>query len=558
MSKRSNFNRVDGDYGTYQIRIIKDVKIERIKKEFIEAINSSINYSTTEDQKIFLYSLDEKEHVNSICQYLLESKCKVIFIEKCYVDRDYLMDFSTYHLQAFPHYKKTCLRLHFFRDNSILVSDNFSKGFLLERDVDSIENSLNDVYLGFCVLKPLPRKIIGRTCLLPYSDDGYQFFAFNNKAHLFGIDLSVRSLPFQEQDPSIGRCASVSLWSSIQGCSKLFSNIFTPNVSKITSIAEEYTPTTNRTYPASGLKGSQMVHVLKNVGLEAEYFGDQSVFFQKSIGGLLYAYCRFNIPSILLLAFWKGQKPRISQGKNRPQPDHAVVVSGYKITNNRKTKYDPRRPNLNFNEITQIVIHDDNHGPYIKCNLVNDKNRAGTYYLEIPIFKKAGDFKKADICGIIIPVYKKIRINYELVSRNLFGLDQIVKFYLEENTGNVIEVHWDIFLTDVSTFKKEIRRDDVLNEILKKKILVDCYPRYIWRCSCFKKNMDRHEKIFEVLFDATDLIDASYISKIFFYKDEIRKPLLEYIIAREDYFKKIFKPNEPIDHIEILKRKLAS
>ncbi|MHA1370945.1 MAG: hypothetical protein ACTSRA_14680, partial [Promethearchaeota archaeon] len=61
MSKRSNFNRVDGDYGTYQIRIIKDVKIERIKKEFIEAINSSINYSTTEDQKIFLYSLDEKE-----------------------------------------------------------------------------------------------------------------------------------------------------------------------------------------------------------------------------------------------------------------------------------------------------------------------------------------------------------------------------------------------------------------------------------------------------------------------------------------------------------------
>ncbi len=69
------------------------------------------------------------------------------------------------------------------------------------------QKDLQDGYLGFIVVKPLPRTIIGRTCLKTYdSKGGTRHFPIVRRypVHLFGIPLRVETLAFQEQDQAVG------------------------------------------------------------------------------------------------------------------------------------------------------------------------------------------------------------------------------------------------------------------------------------------------------------------------------------------------------------------
>ncbi|MGD9730294.1 MAG: hypothetical protein AB7V39_28490, partial [Nitrospiraceae bacterium] len=155
--------------------------------------------------------------------YFRALKAKTIVVEEHYVDRDYLEDFVGYYGRCFRPPGRYCVRIHFFRSSfavedldNFLANQSNRKSFLRSK-------FKSKQYLGFVVVKPLPKTFIGRTCLRTYptASTGRHFPALRDyDVSLFGVSLTVRSLAFQEQDTEVARCATAALWSTFQGTAK--------------------------------------------------------------------------------------------------------------------------------------------------------------------------------------------------------------------------------------------------------------------------------------------------------------------------------------------------
>ncbi len=118
-------------------------------------------------------------------------------------------------------------------------------------------------YLGFTVVKPLPETMIGRTCIVPPAET--ECIAFPYEPNLFGTDLKVLSLPFQEQDKEVAACATNALWTMLHGTAQVFEHtVLTPL--QITRSALAHSPLIRRTLPNEGLDISQIAAVIRGIG----------------------------------------------------------------------------------------------------------------------------------------------------------------------------------------------------------------------------------------------------------------------------------------------------
>ena len=224
------------------------------------------------DPKIISEELiTKKTHFEYFNEYLKskDMEAKTIIAETHYIDRDFLEDFSSYYVRCFTGYKRTCSRLHFFSNQ--FLQDEFDS--FLEKYDPEFERVLQSNYLGFIVIKPLPQTIIGRTCLKTYTEktelpDKRVFpVRRDNEVNLCGINLTVKSLAFQEQDSVVSACATSALWSAFQMTAKLFQHKILPPV-EITKSATEHFPLQERPFPNKGLNIEQMMHAVKELDME--------------------------------------------------------------------------------------------------------------------------------------------------------------------------------------------------------------------------------------------------------------------------------------------------
>jgi len=261
-----------------------------------------VEYSADSLEKLFHEIADvpislirKKHHGDYLKEYLSSIGAKTIIVEKDYVDRDYLEDFSGYYVRCFTRYDRKCWRLHFF---SLPFSLDDLENLLSGQSSPLSETLLNEKYLGFIVEKPLPQTIIGRTCLKHYSDDGgrrnfptVRPYTIN----LCGLDLTIKSLAFQEQDTVTSACATSALWTVFHSTGKLFQHPILSPV-EITKAATDRLPILSRVIPNQGLQGEHLAHAIRSVKLEPLYAGNKDEHILKNI---IYAYLRGGIPLIL-------------------------------------------------------------------------------------------------------------------------------------------------------------------------------------------------------------------------------------------------------------------
>ena len=245
-----------------------------------------------------------KRHIDYFKEYFADIGAKTIVVENSYVDRDYLEDFAAYYVRCFQRYERYCTRLHFF--DCVFTEQNFTK---LLRGVAALltPDTLQQAYLGFVVVKPLPQAVIGRTCLKTYPDAGRRQFPITRPypAHLYGIPLTVDSLAFQEQDSVAAACATRALWSAFQGTGRQFQHHI-PSPVEITRAATAHVPLDTRTFPnSSGLNATQMGDAIRSVGLEPFLVNADDEYVLKST---LYAYLHGQIP--VLLGYCSGRAVR--------------------------------------------------------------------------------------------------------------------------------------------------------------------------------------------------------------------------------------------------------
>lgn len=449
----------------------------------------------------------QRLHPQYFEEYFGELKAKTILVENCYIDRDYLEDFSAYYVRCFASYKRLCTRLHFFaceftRDKVIELLQN------PERATISLE-ALSKDYLGFIVVKPLPKTVVGRTCLKTYRSESQRYFPVTREysAHPFGMELKVKSLAFQEQDQITAACATSALWSAFHATGKYFQHALLSPI-EITRLATQNNPSETRTLPnEEGLNALQMARAIKSVGLEPYYVKIPNLFFLKEI---VYAYLRSGIPAIFGVQLWNcASQPCQFTGL------HAVTVSGYRLA-------DTASSSLGFttraSKISKIYVHDDQVGPFARMEfdgrvivLPNDAATGlETETLSTSFISSGGDAGSTRAVPklLLIPLYHKIRIPYIAVRQIVLWLDNMIKWAELKSPGFPLQIgEWDIYLTTINEMKTELLSDrgNRLPGEYRAKLLCESLPRFLWRV-CARQN---EKRLFDLLFDATDIAQGS-------------------------------------------------
>lgn len=442
--------------------------------------------------------IDRKLRSRYFEDYFAALAIKTIVVEEDYIDHDYLEDFSAYYVKCFHAYKRTCTRLHFFKAE--FDEDSLSRYL---RGECELTRELTDSYAGFIVIRPLPASIIGRTCLAPYDDDnGRRHFptVHCNSANLLGLDLTIRALPFQEQDQVTAACATSALWSAFQATGRLFHHRL-PSPVEITSAAALKMPARSRILPNThGLTIEQMAHAIREVGLEPYFVAgnDQAIFRQA-----VYAYLAGGIPPLVITRL-TGER----SGTREAIGYHAATVTGYSMPRGKSAASPaPGEYNSSAATIDKLYVHDDQVGPHARMEF--QSSALGDWYLNTS-WGLCGDFVsvRAEPIAVLLPLYNKIRMPFTRPVQDLLQFDRVFRaFGVDQITDGLV---WDLRLTMVNRLKGEVLHSKSASATLREDILKSSLPKFMWHATA--KNTSG--LLMDVLFDATDIDAGKYIARI--------------------------------------------
>ncbi|WP_155399431.1 hypothetical protein [Methanosarcina mazei] len=370
------------------------------------------------------------------------------------------------------------------------------------------QSSIFDTYMGFTIIKPITRniscgfeeidgiashklaeKLIGRTIVKTYdeqvksSSEKRRFLTISNDINIFGVKLSIQSLPFQTQDIAVGACASTSLWITLQAL-KGFFDLNSLSLYEITKRSNEYVEE-YRNFPSNGLTFRQVLTFLKSVGLDYDIINldaltnnthDQysdSTDLKNLILTTVKAFLKYaNIP---IIVFYKDFGPEDEfndyiinlkteeanklkteeelSKKNDNYGLHTAVISGYKYDKNEN--------------VTELYVHDDSLGPYCRIEVEEPftfwklKSKSSTLVLK-PMF-------------MVIPLYSKIRLQYNIVYDSFLHQSAI----LPPGTNFSQKGKWNVYFTTVQKYKADIINQSQHPENVVE-ILTKPMPRFLW------------------------------------------------------------------------------
>ncbi len=240
-------------------------------------------------------------------------------------------------------------RIHFFAAKPSGVA-------LKAADLFDIPEKVRSGYLGYTVVRPLPAYRVGDTvlkspCCISHSDgNGSQQFHLSHcgasfTTSLLGNQLTVKGMPFIQQETNVGVCAEADLWMVARYLNKM-SETVRHRPAEITEMA-------TRAYsvglPRDGLTDSQIFNAFGAMGLKAQLFYPEN---PAAALDFLYTCVESSIPVIASL------------------PGHVVVVIGHDYQSamkfpKRETGAGAAKTRSMSEFVKNFYVHDDAQGPYL-------------------------------------------------------------------------------------------------------------------------------------------------------------------------------------------------
>lgn len=492
-----------------------------------------------------------KQQIEYIYQYLSELSAKTALLEREYIDKDYLEDYSRYYVKCFNNGGHKCARLHFFSteiDHGQLNEILSGEGGSWRADF------LQAAYLGFVVVKPLPKTFIGKTCLKQYKRvrDGVAGRKCLSKVYqidLFGLSLKVESIAFQEQDKVVSACATTSIWSALHAIAWRNSREI-PACSEITINAINHIDGSNNSFPNKELSNKQILRALDVEGLrhhaeslDGEAYGNFFDFVRISIDS--------GLPLILGVDVFVFEQER----RLRSLAGHAVTVLGYKPTE----------------QDGGIYIHDDRTGPFARAahidlsafefarfsaTIDSDPPKWG---LVLQRKDEGGEWQEGHEVlvprSLIIPTYRKVRLSSTLARNTCRAMLEEYDSCLNEigaKHGNDAvlpykDVRFSLRLAEISQIRQSIIGYDfdsscqnlLLLRAKKVEFLTGSYARFQWMAQFFLQG----EPAFRMFFDATDIPQGDVVSGVFIEHDLRADAILGLLKKYAEEAKGVFPPS---------------
>ncbi|WP_175772933.1 hypothetical protein [Paraburkholderia phenazinium] len=300
-----------------------------------------------------------KKQIDYLFRYLSDLGTKSVLLECEYVDKDFLEDYSRFYVKRFNSLGAKCARLHFFSQD---VDHRKIEEILAAADDGAIK-ALQAAYLGFIVVKPLPKTFIGKTCLRRYDHLtealGVRTLTRRYEVNLFGLPLFVDTIAFQEQDKVVSACATTSIWSALNALPWRSVRAI-PSCSEITTSAINFIDGSSNSFPNKELSNKQILRALDVEGLRHHMQSLEAVS-QREFFETIKCYIDSGLPLILGTDVYAVD----DGGKLARKGGHAVTVLGYKFTG------EASMPTKTFSRLQlsddALYLHDDRLGPFARA-----------------------------------------------------------------------------------------------------------------------------------------------------------------------------------------------
>jgi hypothetical protein len=304
------------------------------------------------------------------------------------MDRHFVEEISLYYSRCLLPKKNSCARIHIFRSliGDRLLHDPGVLDDILARaaggEWKEVNDELQDCYLGFVVVRPLPSVPIGRTVLVPPPElAGDPFFTtVSYTVHFLGFSIEVKGLAFQQQDRAVGACATTAVWTALQQSLKKEGGR-PPTPSEITEAAVRFSVPGGRPLPSSGLVIEQICEALRAFAFAPDLFEvkDSPSYFK-----------------LRLILSSLEESPQISASANKL-----------------------RLRNLDYDS---LYIHDDRLGPYALARLVTTGSD-----LELRLQWPSGETEQLRVSLAAVPLYPKLRSSAHELFESAIDLFPIVR-----------------------------------------------------------------------------------------------------------------------------------
>ncbi len=502
-------------------------------KEYLDSVFEVITIPTDKESiaKIFADALtypkihtteriEKKLHFKYFLNYLFQDpdglNIKTIVIEKNYTSASYLDDYFNYYSKCYFPYLKQCRRVHFF--DKVIEKEVFLK-LLSTNSNTEYWNS----YKGHLVIKPLPKGIIGASLIAPYKNKNKRFFTAINEynVNIFGKELKISSMPYQEQDSIVGSCASASLWFAFHKTSHLF-NTDTPSPSIITLSAGNDSNYTGKTFPSDSLETTQICKAITANGLVSEVIDSTDYLLNnKWLKAFVYAYSRMGIPVLLGI-------------DTENIGSHLITINGYRL-GNMKGDLDKSLIEIKLasDNICKFYAHDDQSGPYSRLEVLGEGSK---YQFETSLWKShdSEETLLANTTLVIIPHPESIRVTFENI------LEEVTVIAFDITTRLNLNFEWDIFLIESNKYKSDIRNKIIKSpdayDVSSIKLQFKSLPKYIWVAQAKTIIDGDNFLIFDLIYDAIDVNYANSPYYINIYNEDFRTKAKEFDIFSSRVF----------------------
>lgn len=523
-----------------------------------------------------------KDQVDYLFTYLTCLKAQTVLLEFNYVDKDYLEDFSRYYVKRFGNDGHKCARLHFFSSyvDHRTITSILKRGEEAQSEIDD----LNDNYLGFMVIKPLPRTFIGKTCLKVMPDERSEHkrkrrLSREYNVDLFGISLKVESIAFQEQDKVVAACATTAIWASLHAL-KLRNTRSIHSCSEITINAINHVEDSSNSFPSQQLSNKQILRSLDVEGLryhaKSMEAPDKRYFLQSviahidsSLPMILTGEVFSHVPTIPTMpavdtdldgasatmeaaSESQAQDLTDSSGGQTAKPvfkargGHAICVVGYKVDQDEEVLY----------------VHDDRLGPYARAKLISIDGYNLVEGAAPRNIKWALGLQRMNDCGgwhepheliapdfSVVPCDRKARLPFLYVYETCNVIVNELKSMAMASGESLDLLSYDIELREISDIRREVLAHepdvktlygDGFREATKEEVeawqaekvefLTTSYARLQWVVSFNWLGIP----LFKVLIDASEIPQGNAVSAILAYDIFLGNVLLNLIRESAD------------------------
>lgn len=262
---------------------------------------------------------------------------KTILVEP-YTSTDWADEYQAWYSRTFRDIPRKALRLHFLSGlksrRKVGKKDLFS--------LDEVRATEPFEYLGFSVVRPFEPMTVAETVLsFPGGEGLPRLYCHTDfSVHIMAAELTVRGMPFMQQEGSVSVCAEADLWmiaryKHAEGEARRFRP---SEMEEVATQALKYNPT------REGLTGEQMYSALLEMEFNPEYLWPVSADHAL---GILDSYVASKIPVVVAVG--------------EEEPDHVVTVVGHGYG----TEAQPWAGDETVAAyVNRVLVHDDATGPY--------------------------------------------------------------------------------------------------------------------------------------------------------------------------------------------------